>query len=673
MTAIRVGPRESDISSTTKDIEIETPKISVVLVDDQAMVAEGVRRILATDPAMAFHYVSDPRRALESVLKIGPTVILQDLVMPGVNGLDLLREYRNNPFTREVPVIVLSSKEEPATKQQAFESGANDYMVKLPHRIELLARVRLHSGAYLHQLQRQRAFRDLEASQRKLMEINCELAILNQKLEEATRYKSEFFANVSHELRTPLIAVLGMAEILYDTTLDIHQRELVEVIRTSGETLLPIINDILDLSKVESGKLELEPAPFVLRDAVDQAMDLLAPMAFEKKLEISAWIDQRVAPTVFGDIARVRQVLLNVLNNAIKFTSDGEIYLEAEPAVDADNMIHFCLEDTGAGIPPEKLDFFRSLSQIGASSNRRFGGAGLGLSISHKLTALMGGRMWLESTVEKGTRLHFVISLPAADIGRTGPESQNLRAKRMVALVHNARLIRLLATWAEELAWQLIVRSDQPKNLDNVEMDCLIIDADQCETEIPQISSLTVLLLTRSKNISGLANRHPNAIVLSLPLKKRRFLQGVGALPETSDIIRSPGTASGADPMFSRLNVLVVDDIKVNRVVCVAQLRKLGVRMISEAEDGRQAIAAAQSQAFDLILMDIQMPEIDGLQATRQIRFLLSNAKQPRIVGLTANALSQERERCLEAGMDDKLTKPVRIHGLKEVLEATGK
>ena len=295
------------MSSAIKEFESGKERILVLLVDDQAMVAEGLRRMLATDPAIAFHYVSDPKQAIESAIKVHPTVILQDLIMPEVDGLDLLKEYRGNPFTRAIPVIVLSSKDEPAIKQKAFESGANDYMVKLPHRIELLARVRLHSEAYIHDLQRQRVYRALEASQRKLTEKNCELELLNQKLEEATRFKSVFFANVSHEVRTPLIGVLGMAEILSATSLDSQQSELVDVIRTCGKTLLQIINDILDLSKFESGKLELESIPFALRDVVDEAMDLLAPMAFAKGLEISAWIDPRIAAIVLGDITRVRQ------------------------------------------------------------------------------------------------------------------------------------------------------------------------------------------------------------------------------------------------------------------------------------------------------------------------------------------------------------------------------
>jgi signal transduction histidine kinase len=297
------------MSSVITDIENATERISVLLVDDQAIIAEGVRRMLARDPAISFHYVSDPKQALESAERIGPTVILQDLVMPGADGLDLLKKYRSNPLTHAVPVIVLSTKEEPAIKQAAFKAGANDYLVKLPDRIEMLARVRLHSEGFVHELQRQAAFRALEDSQQELMEKNSELMRLNDKLEEANRFKSEFFANISHEVRTPLIGVLGMGEILADTSLSVHQRELVDVMRTSCETLLRIINDILDLSKIESGKLELESIPFALYDPIDHTMDLLAPSAFGKGLEISAWVDPRLPSTVLGDITRLRQVL----------------------------------------------------------------------------------------------------------------------------------------------------------------------------------------------------------------------------------------------------------------------------------------------------------------------------------------------------------------------------
>src|SRR4029077_6461253 len=258
----------------------------------------------------------------------------------------------------------------------------------------------------------------------------------------------------------------------------------------------------------------------------------------------------------------------------IKFTSSGEVYLQVEPSSERSDLIHFYVEDTGVGIASEKLDrLFRAFSQVDASTNRRFGGTGLGLSICQNLTALMGGRIWVESTEGKGSRFHFIIPLRAIDIGKTDHAGQDLRGKRIVAVVRNARLARLLATWAEDLALEFTIRSEHPEVLDRASLDYLIIDADRCEIRIPQFSLRTVLL-TRSKNISEMANRYPSATVLSLPLKQRHFLQAIGVLVDTNDASRLPETVSEVDPIFSGLNILVVDDSIVNRLVCVAQLQK---------------------------------------------------------------------------------------------------
>ena len=269
----------------------------------------------------------------------------------------------------------------------------------------------------------------------------------------------------------------------------------------------------------------------------------------------------------------------------------------------------------------------------------------------------------------RDTQFHFDILLPATDFPKSGQGSRDFRGKRAVAQVQNARLIRLLATWAEEHDLKLFFQSDQAESLEST--DYLIIDADHFEIQIPQSSQMKVILLTRSKNISELANSYPNATVLSLPLKKQRFLQAVERFADADSLTCSAATE--ADPMLSGLNVLVVDDYVVDRRVCVAQLQKLGVLVVFEAENGHQAIEAAQKQAFDLILMDVQMPVIDGLQATRQIRLSASDSNHPRIVALTADALSEARERSLEAGMDDQLIKPAGIDELKAVLQESVK
>jgi two-component system sensor histidine kinase/response regulator len=569
---------------------------------------------------------------------------------------------------------------------QAWEK---EYLHKDGHRVPVLVGVTMLEGADADCI----CF-IVDITQQKHAE--AELKAAKQSADAASQAKSQFLANMSHEVRTPMNAIIGMTELVLNSPLQPKQAEYLKMVLQSGESLLSVINDVLDFSKVESGKVELEELPFGLRDCLGDAVKSLALRAHDKKLELALDVDSDVPDWLVGDPSRLRQIVVNLVNNAIKFTPQGEVVVDVETRSRNNGTVELLVgvQDTGIGIPPEKVEkVFEAFEQADTSTTRHYGGTGLGLAIVRRLVQLMEGRVWVESTLGKGSRFNFTARIKLCEEPQpdhVAPKRSVLKGTRALVVDDNATNRRIveevLTNWellpataanSEEALAQLrqAFRQGRPFELLLSDVNMPECDGFTLIEQIrrdPALSDITVILLTSADQAEDA--RRCEALDISQrlmkPIKQSELFDaivaalGIAPLPAAA----ADAAAAATPPATRPLRILLAEDSIVNQRLAVGLLERHGHR-ITIANNGREACEQLEGDAFDVVLMDVQMPELDGLSATRRIREReqLGGGHVP-IIAMTAHALKGDRERCLESGMDEYVSKPIRERQLLAAL-----